>query len=68
MGKNAGMAKNDIRNAVISSLTSAAACAMGLVFQRLDVEEHITTAFVFAVFIIFLLTEVSACQKVLTSR
>ena len=51
------MAKNVIRNTGISLLTLAAACAMSLVFQRLDVTEHITTVFVFAVFIISLLTE-----------
>ena len=51
------MAKNVIRNAVVSLLTLSAACAMSLIFQRLDVTEHITTVFVFAVFIISLLTE-----------
>lgn len=51
------MAKNVIRNTAIALLTLAAACALSLIFQRLDVTEHITTVFVFAVFIISLLTE-----------
>ncbi len=51
------MAKSVIKNTVISLLTLAAACAVSLVFQWLDVEEHITTVFVFAVFIISFFTE-----------
>ena len=51
------MVKNIIRNTAIALLTLAAACALSMIFQRLDVTEHITTAFVFAVFIISLLTE-----------
>ena len=51
------MVKHIIRNTAIALLTLAAACALSMIFQRLDVTEHITTAFVFAVFIISLLTE-----------
>ena len=51
------MVKNVIRNTAIALLTLAAACALSMIFQRLDVTEHITTVFVFAVFIISLLTE-----------
>ena len=51
------MAKNVIRNTAIALLTLAAACVLSMIFQRLDVTEHITTVFVFAVFIISLLTE-----------
>ena len=51
------MVKNIIRNTAIALLTLVAACALSMIFQRLDVTEHITTAFVFAVFIISLLTE-----------
>lgn len=57
------MVKNIIRNTAIALLTLAAACALSMIFQRLDVTEHITTAFVFAVFIISLLTEGYLCRK-----
>ena len=55
------MAKNVFRNAAVSLLTLVAACALSMIFQRLDVTEHITTVFVFAVFIISLLTEGYLC-------
>ena len=51
------MAKNVIRNTAVTLLTLVAACVLSMIFQRLDVEEDITTVFVFAVFIISLLTE-----------
>ena len=51
------MAKNVIRNTAVALLTLVAACVLSMIFQRLDVEEDITTVFVFAVFIISLLTE-----------
>lgn len=51
--KGKGIAKN----AGIALITLSAACAMSVAFQRLDVPEHITTVFVFAVFIISLLTD-----------
>ena len=51
------MAKNVIRNTAVTLLTLVAACVLSMIFQRLDVEEDITTVFVFAVFIISFLTE-----------
>lgn len=43
-------------DSLISLVTLSAAFALSIAFQRLDVEEHITTVFVFAVFLIALLT------------
>lgn len=53
------------RRAVKSILLSLAifliALALSILFQRLDVEEHITTVFVFAVFLISLITDGYIC-------
>lgn len=46
-----------VRNTVISVGILLIAALLGIALQRLDVEEHITTLFVFAVFLISLLTE-----------
>lgn len=46
-----------LRNSLISLAALAAAFALSILFQRLDVEEHITTVFVFAVFLIALFTD-----------
>lgn len=46
-----------IRDILITLTSLAAAFVLSLVFQRTNVEEHITTAFVFAVFIISFFTE-----------
>lgn len=45
-----------VRNSLLSALVFLSALALSILFQRLDVEEHITTIFVFAVFVISLLT------------
>lgn len=49
--------KKLLRDAAVSLLALVAAFALGLFFQRIGVEEHITTVFVFAVFLISLFTE-----------
>ena len=46
-----------LRDSLISLATLTAAFALSIAFQGLDVEEHITTVFVFAVFLIALSTE-----------
>jgi len=46
-----------LRDSMISLAALAAAFALSIAFQRLDVEEHITTVFVFAVFLIALFTD-----------
>lgn len=46
-----------IKNIAILGLSLLFAFGLSLVFQHFDVEEHITTIFVFAIFLISLLTE-----------
>lgn len=53
--------KNILKNASISILILLTAFLLSTQFQRLDVEEHITTVFVFAVFLISLLTNGYEC-------
>lgn len=50
-------AKKVTRNALLSAGIFLIAIALSIVFQQLGVEEHITTTFVFAVFLISLLTD-----------
>lgn len=50
-------AKRVMKNAAISLFALSAAFFLSLQFQKLDVEEHITTVFVFAVFLTSLFTE-----------
>lgn len=50
-------ARKIIKNLFISAAMLAGAFTLSLQFQRLDVEEHITTILVFAVFMISLLTD-----------
>lgn len=49
--------KNPVKNILISVLIIVLAFALSILFQKMDVHEHITTIFVFAVFLISLLTE-----------
>ncbi len=42
--------KSILRNIIITLLALVVACAISLIFQRLEVQEHITTIFVFSVF------------------
>lgn len=49
--------KKILRDLLISAVALCAAFVLSVVFQRLDVEEHVTTIFVFAVFMISLFTE-----------
>lgn len=49
--------KRILRDSLISLTALAAAFALSIAFQRLDVEEHITTVFVFTVFLIALFTD-----------
>lgn len=49
--------KKILKNIVISLFALAAACAISPLFQWLGVEEHITTIFVFSVFIVSLCTD-----------
>mgnify|MGYP002674465836 FL=1 len=49
--------KSTLRNTIITLLALAVACAISLIFQRLEVQEHITTIFVFSVFIVSLFTD-----------
>ncbi len=49
--------KKILKNLLISLVSLSAACAIGVVLQWIDVDEHISTIFVFAVFIISLHTE-----------
>lgn len=46
-----------LRDSLISLLALAVAFVLSLELQQLDVEEHITTVFVFAVFVVSLLTQ-----------
>ena len=46
-----------IKNIAILALSLLFAFGLSLVFQHFDVEEHITTIFVFAIFLISLLTK-----------
>lgn len=48
---------NPIKNTLIALLIVGVAFVMSLIFQHMDVQEHVTTIFVFAVFLISLLTE-----------
>ena len=50
-------AKHTTKNVVISLMIIVLSFSLSLLFQRMDVSEHITTIFVFAVFLISLLTE-----------
>lgn len=43
-----------LRNIIITLLALVVSCAISLIFQRLEVQEHITTIFVFSVFIVSL--------------
>lgn len=49
--------KSILRNIIITLLALAVACAISLIFQCLEVQEHITTIFVFSVFIVSLFTD-----------
>ena len=49
--------KGILRNIIITLLALVVACAISLIFQRLEVQEHITTIFVFSVFIVSLFTD-----------
>lgn len=49
--------KTLVRDGLISAILLAGAFVLSLQFQTLDVDEHITTVFVFAVFLVSLLTE-----------
>lgn len=49
--------KRRIYNIILSLGILAGTFAVGILFQRLNVQEHITTVFVFAVFLISLFTE-----------
>ena len=49
--------KNLTKNLLFSVCVFLVATVLSIVFQMLDVDEHITTIFVFAVFLISLLTE-----------
>lgn len=51
------MEHKKLRDIFISLLSLFAASALGVIFQKLNVEEHITTIFVFAVFMISLFTD-----------
>lgn len=50
-------AKASIKNIVVSLAIFLTAVILGILFQKIGVEEHITTIFVFAVFLISLFTE-----------
>lgn len=50
-------ARSIAKNTMISLLFLASATVAGILLRRLDVEEHITTVFVFAVFLISLITK-----------
>lgn len=49
--------KGILRNIIITLLALVVACAISLIFQRLEVQEHITTIFIFSVFIVSLFTD-----------
>lgn len=49
--------KTLVRDGLISAILLVGAFVLSLQFQTLDVDEHITTVFVFAVFLVSLLTE-----------
>jgi len=49
--------KNHFKNILITAVSLTCAFCLSLAFQHLDVEEHVTTLFVFAVFLISLLTD-----------
>lgn len=49
--------KSILKNSLILFIALAVAIALSIQFQGLDVQEHITTVFVFAVFLISLLTD-----------
>lgn len=49
--------KSILRNIIITLLALVAACVISFIFQRLEVQEHITTIFVFSVFIVSLFTD-----------
>lgn len=53
--------KKSVKNRLLSVLIFLLACVLSVIFQRVDVEEHITTIFVFAVFLISLITEGYLC-------
>lgn len=50
-------AKKLVKNSFIAVLLLVVATVLSIVFQQIGVEEHITTVFVFAVFLISMLTE-----------
>lgn len=50
-------AKKPIKNLIVSVSVFSVAFALSILFQKIGVEEHITTIFVFAVFLISLLTD-----------
>ena len=50
-----------IKDAFVSIGIFVAAVILSILFQKLDVSEHITTIFVFAIFLISLLTLVEHC-------
>ena len=50
--------KSILRNIIITLLALVAAGVISFIFQRLEVQEHITTIFVFFVFIVSLFTYV----------
>lgn len=50
-------AKKAVKNIVFSALIIALAFMLSVIFQQMDVHEHVTTIFVFAVFLISLMTE-----------
>lgn len=49
--------KSILRNIFITLLALVSACAISLIFQRLEVQEHITTIFVFSVFLVSLFND-----------
>ena len=49
--------KSILRNIIITLLALVAAGVISFIFQRLEVQEHITTIFVFSVFIVSLFTD-----------
>lgn len=49
--------KKVFKDVLLSCVAFGLACILSIQFQRLDVEEHITTIFVFAVFMISLFTQ-----------
>ena len=46
-----------VKDGLITLISLACAFGLSVVFQKFNVEEHVTTAFVFAVFLVSLLTE-----------